>query len=105
MNAAVEKAPAREPFYAGPLFFAAIALAIGAIYLIQMATPLRLDDDVVDYLRMAAAITDRQHLPTLPIPVGYSVMVSLLERAGLATSPSFVIVNCLFLTLGLSSVW
>lgn len=106
MNAEVERAPAREPFfYTGAVFFAVITLGVSAAYLVQVVTPLRLDDDALDYLRMAAAITDGQHLPTLPIPVGYSAMISLLERAGLGTSAFFVLANCLFLALGLWSVW
>ena len=79
--------------------------ALGAFYLIQIATPLRLDDDSVDYLRVAAAITDGLPVPTLPIPLGYSRMLSVLERIGVATSATFVIVNCLFILIGLYSVW
>jgi hypothetical protein len=99
-----KKAPAREPFQ-----FRSIALAgtigLAIIYLLQSATPLRLDDDSFDYLRVAAAITDGVRPPTLPIPVGYSVILSLLERAGLGMSVFFVLANCVFLAIGLYAVW
>jgi hypothetical protein len=87
------------------VFFIAATTALAAIYLVQAATPLRLDDDAVDYLRTAAAISDRIPIPTLPIPNGYPQILSLLERGGLATSPVFVIVNCVFVFIGLFSVW
>jgi hypothetical protein len=98
------KAPAREPFLSRSLWFAAIAVLAG-VYLLQAATPLRLDDDSVDYLRAAAAITDGNPLPTLPVPLGYSYVLSFLERAGVAVSAGFVLVNCLFLGIALHSVW
>ena len=87
------------------VFFIAAMIALAVTYLVQAATPLRLDDDAVDYLRTAAAISDGIALPTLPIPNGYPHLLSLLERGGLATSPGFVIVNCVFLFIGLYGVW
>jgi hypothetical protein len=87
------------------VFFIATIIGLALIYLIQAATPLRLDDDAVDYLRTAAAMTDGIAIPTLPIPSGYPLMLSLLERGGLATSAGFVVVNCIFVFIGLYSVW
>jgi MFS family permease len=78
---------------------------VAAVYLLQAATPLRLDDDSVDYLRMAAAMTDHRIVPALPLPIGYPVILSALERAGLGSSTYFVLANCLFLGLGLYAVW
>jgi len=101
---ATEKTPARESFHIWALFIALIT-ALALIYFIQAATPLRLDDDAVDYLRTAAAITDGIALPTLPIPYGYPHLLSLLERTGVATSSGFVIINCIFLFIGLYSIW
>jgi len=79
--------------------------AVCIMYLAQTATPLRLDDDTVDYLRMAAALADGRIVPGLPLPIGYPVILSLLDRAGFASSFHFVLANCLFLALGLFSVW
>ena len=87
------------------VLFIAAMIALGVTYLVQAATPLRLDDDAVDYLRTAAAMSDRIAIPTLPIPKGYPQMLSLLERAGIATSAGFVLVNCVFLFIGLYGVW
>ncbi|MFN2601767.1 MAG: hypothetical protein ABR582_03300 [Gemmatimonadaceae bacterium] len=101
---ATEKTPSRESFRVWAVFISAIA-ALGAVYLAQVATPLRLDDDALDYLRTAAAMSDGIAIPTLPIPKGYPHMLSLLERGGLATSFGFVIVNCAFLFIGLYSAW
>ena len=103
MAPAATKAPAREPFYWTALSGSIIG-GLSLAYLIQAATPLRLDDDAVDYLRVAAAITDGVQIPTLPIPLGYSRLLSLLERIGIATSATFVIVNCVFILIGLYSV-
>jgi len=78
--------------------------ALAAVYLAQGATPLRLDDDTVDYLRMAAAITDGGTVPTV-LPVGFPFVLSMLERAGLGSSFFFVMANCVFLAVGLIAVW
>jgi len=83
---------------------AAIA-ALAIAYLIQAVTPLRLDDDAVDYLRMAAALTDGRPLPQVPLPIGFSVFLSSLERVGLASSNVFVLANCVFIAAGLWAVW
>jgi hypothetical protein len=78
--------------------------ALGVVYLAQAATPLRLDDDTVDYLRMAAAMTDGRTVPTL-LPIGFPIVLSMLERAGLGSSLYFVLANCVFLAVGLFAVW
>lgn len=73
------------------------------VYVLQAATPLRLDDDAVDYLRIAASLADSRPLPPAPVPIGYPVLVASLDRAGVASSFAFVLANCLFLALGLFS--
>jgi hypothetical protein len=97
---ATKKAPEREPFFRPRLLSASIPL-LAATYLLQTATPLRLDDDSVDYLNMASAITDGLPVPSLRLPDGYPFFVSALERAGLGTSFFFVLANCFFLAIGL----
>jgi len=99
------KAPFGEPSHIRPRVFAAALSGFAVFYLIQAATPLRIDDDAVDYLRMAAAITDRQPIPPIPLPHGFPILVSALERAGLGSSFFFVVANCGFLAVGLLSVW
>ena len=86
----------------------ALAVSIAALtgtYLLQAATPLRLDDDAVDYMSMAAALADGRPVPRLPMPVGLPVVLSILDRAGLGASAFFVLTNCLFLGLGLYAIW
>jgi hypothetical protein len=54
---------------------------------------------------MAAAITDHQPVPQIPLPLGFPVIVSILDRVGLGSSFFFVLANCLFLGVGLFSLW
>ena len=77
---------------------------VGIVYLSQAATPLRLDDDTVDYLRMAAAMTDGRAVPRL-LPLGYPAFLSMLERARLGSSFYFVLANSFFLGAGLFALW
>lgn len=104
MDGADEKAPEREPFSARWASLAGI-VALALVYMLQAATPLRLDDDALDYLNIATAITDGRPTPNLPIPHGYPWIVSVLERAGMGASAFFVLANCVFLAIGLVSVW
>lgn len=76
---------------------------VAGIYVLQVVTPLRLDDDTVDYLRMAAALTDGRTVPTL-LPIGFPIILSFLERVGLGSSFGFVLANCIFLAIGLLAV-
>ena len=79
--------------------------ALGTVYVLQAATPLRLDDDAVDYLRITAALADGRPLPPSPVPIGFPVLLAVMDRAGLASSFTFVVANCLFLALGLFAAW
>ncbi len=104
MDRVQQKAPEREPFSAKRVLISAIG-ALSIIYLAQAATPLRLDDDAVDYLNIAAAITDGRPAPNLRIPHGYSHFVSLLERGGMGSSAFFVLANCTFIAIILATLW
>ena len=86
-------------------WFVVAACAICTVYVLQAATPLRLDDDAVDYLRMAAALADGRPVPSVPVPIGYPVFLSLIDRAGLGASFFFVLANCFSLAIGLVSAW
>ncbi|HUQ19165.1 MAG TPA: hypothetical protein VM099_06095 [Gemmatimonadaceae bacterium] len=104
MDVAAQRAPEREPFSVSGILIAAI-VGLAIVYVIQAATPLRLDDDALDYLNIAAALTDGRPAPNLPIPHGYSWIVSLLERIRLGSSAFIVLANCFFLAIGLASLW
>jgi hypothetical protein len=99
-----QKAPDREPFSVRRIGVIAIT-ALSAVYLLQAVTPLRLDDDALDYLNVATALADGRATPHLPIPHGYPWIVALLDRAHLGSSAFFVLANCCFLAIGLGSIW
>src|SRR5687768_4169481 len=82
-----------------------VLLGLGAVYVLQTVSPLRLDSDAVDYLTTAAAIADGRALPTVPFPLGYPVMIAMLDRAGLGSPFFFILANSLFLGLGLWATW
>lgn len=75
------------------------------IYLAQTVTPLRLNTDAIVLLSMAASFADgggtlylgqETHFAT-----GYPVLVGMLDRAGVASSFSLVLINCVSLGMGL----
>jgi hypothetical protein len=73
-------------------------------YLIQLASPLRLNTDATSFLTLAASFLDGQGFmidgqPT-HFPVGYPLMLAALEWAGLACSASITGVNLLMLAVG-----
>ncbi len=82
-----------------------ITAGLAGIYLLQTATPLRLDTDSLNYLIMATAIADGRPVPEIGLPTGYSHLVAFLDHAGLGSSFFFVLANCLFLAAGLYAVW
>ena len=77
---------------------------IGAIYVLQALTPMRLDNDSVVYLNMARNMTDGLPLQSTGLPAGYPAFISLLERIGLGVSWLFVLANCAFIAAGLVAV-
>jgi hypothetical protein len=83
------------------VFLPYVILVFAAGYVLQAASPLRMTPDSVDYLRMAAAISDGTPLPHNHFPLGYPLMVAALERLGAASPAGLVLLNCAFLGLGL----
>lgn len=79
-------------------------LALGAVYLLQALSPMRLDNDSVVYLHMATSMTDGVPRETTGLPIGYPAFISLLERLGLGVSFFFVLANCAFIAIGLMSL-
>jgi hypothetical protein len=76
-------------------------------YLIQLASPLRLNTDATSFLTLASSFLDGQGFvidgrPT-HFPVGYPLMVVALERSGLACSASIIGINLLMLALACAS--
>ena len=84
-----------------------IALAsalVAALYLVQLAGPLRLDNDSVIYLRLPSSFADGHGLDPPGIasfPPGLPVLLGGLERAGLGDAWAFTLLNVCFLALGL----
>lgn len=74
-------------------------------YCLQVASPVRLNTDAI--VLLSTAIEIAQGAPLIPAdlrsvhPPGYPALIALLLRLGLVTPPSLVIINLLFLSLGL----
>jgi len=85
--------------------FAAALGVLAALFLLQSASPLRLDNDAVDYLSRAAALADGRPLPLVWVLPGFPAILAILDRAGLGSSFYFILANCLFLGFGLLATW
>jgi hypothetical protein len=84
-----------------------IGLVAGALYLIQLFTPLRLTSDGIDYLSFADSAIKGGGLSTLlgahfRFPKGYAVFAFLLMKAGWFTSATMVASNLIFFAVGLA---
>jgi hypothetical protein len=79
-------------------------LLVSLAYLVQIASPLRLVGDGVDYLMQASSAADgsgfRFHGQRSIRPPGYPALIFLLAKAGLANSWAIVSLNCLLLGIG-----
>jgi hypothetical protein len=79
-------------------------LLVSLAYLVQIASPLRLVGDGVDYLLQASSAADgrgfRVHGEQSMRPPGYPALIFLLERAGIGKSWAIVALNCLLLGIG-----
>ena len=65
------------------------------MYLLQLAAPLRIDNDSVAYLMAAIQLADHGFPSTYHLPIGYPALVALLLRSGLATAQSLMLLNIL----------
>src|SRR5580700_10065921 len=86
-----------------------IAVGIGLLlvslaYLVQIASPLRLVSDGVDYMLQASSAADgdgfRIHGAQSMRPPGYPALIVLLVKAGIGKSWAIVALNCLLLGIG-----
>lgn len=79
-------------------------LLVSLAYLLQIASPLRLIVDGVDYLLQASSAADgggfRVHGLRSVRPSGYPVIIFLLIKAGIGKSWAIVALNCLLLGVG-----
>lgn len=93
---------------AAPVGSSHVRLALGAAfalvavaYLLQIASPLRLINDGVDYLLQACSALDGHGFTVRGVhsmrPPGYPALIFLLAKAGIGTSWAIVALNCLFL--------
>ena len=86
----------------------AALVALAAVYLVQLASPLRLDTDSSSYLQIASSIADgngTRPTGTPSFPVGYPLLVAGLDTVGLATPWAIVALNLAFLALATASLW
>ncbi len=79
-------------------------LLVSLAYLVQIASPLRLVGDGVDYLLQASSAADghgfRVHGEKSMRPPGYPALIFLLVKAGIGKSWAIVALNCLLLGIG-----
>jgi hypothetical protein len=79
-------------------------LLVSLAYLVQIASPLRLVGDGVDYLLQASSASDgtgfRVHGQQSMRPPGYPALIFLLVKAGIGKSWAIVALNCLLLGIG-----
>jgi hypothetical protein len=79
-------------------------LLVSLVYLVQIASPLRLVGDSVDYLLQASSAADgsgfRVHGEQSMRPPGYPALIFLLVKAGIGKSWAIVALNCLLLGIG-----
>ena len=84
--------------------WAAVAL-LAAVYLVQVLTPLRIDNDSVVYLKVALQLAGEDTESGGQVPLGYPAAVAGLVQIGLANPEALVLLNAAFLLLGFAAVW
>lgn len=79
-------------------------LMVAIAYLLQIASPLRLINDGVDYLLQASSALDGNgfllHGVRSIRPPGYPALIWVLAKAGIGKSWAIVALNCLLLGVG-----
>jgi hypothetical protein len=74
------------------------------IYLLQTASPLRLEHDSVIYFRIAMGLLNVAPPPSTGYPVGYPALLAALDRAGISSPAVVVLTNCIFIAMGLAAL-
>ena len=88
----------------GPSALAVTISVLGILYVLQAISPMRLDNDSVVYLHMATSIADGIRLEPTGLPPGYPTLIAALDGLGLGRSFVFVLMNCVFIAIGLACV-
>lgn len=84
-----------------------VSLAVlGVVYLLQIASPLRLNEDAIYLLEVTSSAVDGQGFTTpggrtSRYPLGYPGLLALLDVVGLGVSWAFIALNCLFVLIGI----
>jgi len=86
-----------------------VATALIAVaYLLQLASPLRLNADAIVLLSLGASIADGEgqvfHGSPTHFPPGYPYLIATLDRLQIARSGTLIAVNLLALSVGLISI-
>jgi hypothetical protein len=110
MGETAQRGPAVKVSNRIPLYAAtALLVLLVAGYLLQLATPLRLNTDAYRLLSMAVSAAEGRGflVDGRPdqYPLGYPLMVLGLLKAGLASSAALVFINLAALAVGLFCVW
>jgi hypothetical protein len=83
-----------------------VLLVLGIVYLVQAATPLRLNNDAQIYLSLAESVAGGHGLLYHDQPTHYPPLLPILYagliRLHLADSCTFVLVNCAFLAMAVA---
>ena len=81
------------------------ATLLACVYLLQTASPLRLNTDSIVLLNIGASVADGHgflyHGAATHFPPGYPALVAFLDFLGLAASWSFILLNCAFVGMAL----
>jgi hypothetical protein len=82
----------------------AAAAVLAVAYIVQAATPLRIEDDSTEYLVIAAWIADGHGIPSdAAFPPGLPFMLASLDSLGIARSWAITLLNLVFLGIGLGA--
>lgn len=80
-------------------------ILLGLMYLLQVPSPLRLNTDSIVLLSIGGSVADGHgflyHGEATHFPPGYPAMVALLNLLGVASSWSFILLNCAFVGVSL----
>jgi ABC-type multidrug transport system fused ATPase/permease subunit len=87
-----------------PIITWLVFVLVAVAYLAQIATPLRLVGDGIDYLLQASSAVDgdgfRVHGERSMRPPGYPTLIVVLTKAGVGRTWAIVALNCLLLGIG-----
>jgi hypothetical protein len=87
------------------IFWIALLIGLSLLYLVQIATPMRLNNDAIVYLSLATSAADgggfNYHGAPERYPSGYPGLIFLLVKSGLGHASAFTALNCVFLGFGI----